>query len=159
MASREPIEEVLDGYRTAVSAKDVDAFVALYDEDVRVFDTWGRWSYDGADEWRQMATEWFGSLGSDQVAVELHDVGTVIGDGVAAAHALVTFRGRSPDGEELRAIDNRLTWALRQTREGAWRIVHEHTSVAIDIETSRHQDPFPVSESAAAHHLVRSFTP
>jgi hypothetical protein len=63
------------------------------------------------DKWR---SKWFGSLGSDQVAVELHDVDTVFGDGVAAAHAVVTFRGLSADGEELRAIDDRLTWALRQ---------------------------------------------
>jgi ketosteroid isomerase-like protein len=61
------IEQVLAGYAAAVRAKDVDGFVRLYAKDARVFDMWGRWSYDGADAWRTMAEEWFGSLGTDQV--------------------------------------------------------------------------------------------
>lgn len=35
-----PVIQVLDAYKAAVAAKDVDAFVALYDQDVRVFDLW-----------------------------------------------------------------------------------------------------------------------
>jgi uncharacterized protein (TIGR02246 family) len=140
---QEPIQELLDDYEAAVAAKDVDAFVALYDNDVRVFDAFGSWSHDGAGEWRRTVAEWFGSVGNDRIAVEFHEVDTIIGVGVAAAHAIVTFKGLTPDGEELRAIHNRLTWTLRQTQEGAWRIVHEHTSVPIDVETSK-----PVPRSA-----------
>ena len=131
------IDEVLAGYAAAVSAADVDAFVALYDDEVRVFDTWGRWSYDGLGEWRAMVGEWFGSLGDERAEVELHDVGAVVGDGVAGVHAVATFRGFSAAGEELRSVDNRLTWVLRQAPDGAWKIVHEHTSVPIDLATSR----------------------
>jgi ketosteroid isomerase-like protein len=29
---------------------------------------------------------------------------------------------------------NRLTWVLRE-RDGAWKVVHEHTSVPLDFET------------------------
>lgn len=43
------IGAVIEGYAAAVRAKDVDAFVSLYAKDVRVFDMWGRWSYDGVD--------------------------------------------------------------------------------------------------------------
>ncbi|CAB3778191.1 hypothetical protein LMG28614_00563 [Paraburkholderia ultramafica] len=39
-----PILLVLDRYKAAVFAKDVDSFVALYDGDVLVFDMWGVWS-------------------------------------------------------------------------------------------------------------------
>ena len=74
-----PIDEVAAGYAAAVSAADVDAFVALYDDEVRVFDTWGRWSYDGLGEWRAMVGEWFGSLGDERPEVELHDIGAVVG--------------------------------------------------------------------------------
>jgi uncharacterized protein (TIGR02246 family) len=137
VTDRESIEELLTGYRAAVHAKDVDAFVALYDENVQVFDMWGRWSYAGADEWRKMAAEWFGSLGTEQVAVELHDVHATVGEDVAAAHAIVTFKGLSADGEELRAMDNRLTWVARKTREGGWKVIHEHTSAPADFETSK----------------------
>jgi uncharacterized protein (TIGR02246 family) len=134
---RGPIEQVLEAYGAAVHAKDVDAFVALYDEDVRVFDMWGQWSCDGADAWRGITVEWFGSLGSERVTVELEDVQTIVGDGVAVAHALVTFKGLSAEGEELRAMNNRLTWALRKTGDGEWKVVHEHTSAPVDFETAK----------------------
>ena len=137
MTERESIEKLLDAYIAAVRAKDVDAFVALFDEEVRVFDMWGRWSYDGAGEWREMASEWFGSLGSEQVAVDFRDVQTIAGEGVAAASAFVTFKALSADGDELRAMNNRLTWVLRKTDDGAWKVVHEHTSAPIDFETSK----------------------
>jgi uncharacterized protein (TIGR02246 family) len=134
---RGSVEQVLEAYGAAVHAKDVDAFVALYDEDARVFDMWGRWSYDGSDALRGMAEDWFGSLGSERVVVELQDVQTTVGDGVAVAHAFVTFRALSPEGEELRAMNNRLTWGLRKTAEGSWKVVHEHTSAPVDFETAR----------------------
>ena len=42
-----PIRQVMDAYTAAVRAKDVDAFIGLYAQDVRVFDLWSNWSYDG----------------------------------------------------------------------------------------------------------------
>jgi ketosteroid isomerase-like protein len=69
-----PVEELMEHYRAAVYAKDMDAFVALYDKDVRVFDLWDRWAYQGTDEWRGAAAAWFGSLGSGKVAVEFHAI-------------------------------------------------------------------------------------
>ena len=41
---KKPIMRVLDAYKTAAFAKDVDAFVSLYDQNVCVFDMWGEWS-------------------------------------------------------------------------------------------------------------------
>ena len=128
------IVEVLDAYRAAVLAKDVDAVVALYDEDARVFDTWGRWSYDGRDAWARAVEEWLGGLGDERVAVEVEDVRAIASDDVAVVHLLIVFRGLSDGGDDLRAMTNRLTWALRRTG-GAWRIAHEHTSAPVDPET------------------------
>jgi uncharacterized protein (TIGR02246 family) len=122
------MEQMLDAYAAAVRAKDVDAFVALYADDVRTFDLWDRWSYDGRDEWRAIVQEWFGSLGGDVVAVEFADVRVEAGEGVGAVSAFTTYRGLSPEGEELRSMNNRLTWVLRKDAGGAWKIVHEHTS-------------------------------
>jgi uncharacterized protein (TIGR02246 family) len=133
------IEQMLEEYAESVRAKDVDRFVALYGDDVRVFDMWGRWSYDGTAAWREMAAEWFGSLGDDQVAVEFDDVQTVVGDEVAVAEAHVTYKGLSAEGEELRAMNNRLTWALRKQPDGGWKVVHEHSSAPVDFETGKVQ--------------------
>lgn len=123
------MEEILTAYATAVRNKDVDAFVGLYADDVRNFDLWQEWKYDGKDALRTMVAEWFGSLPDDEVvAVEFDEVRTQAGDDVAAVTAFTTFAAVSPDGIQLRSMNNRLTWVLRRDADGAWKIVHEHTS-------------------------------
>ncbi|HEU5476534.1 MAG TPA: nuclear transport factor 2 family protein [Gaiellaceae bacterium] len=51
------MEEMLDAYAAAVRAQDVDAFVGLYADDVRTFDLWEHWSYDGREALRAMVSE------------------------------------------------------------------------------------------------------
>ena len=130
------IIQVLDSYKAAVAAKDVDAFVALYDQDVRVFDLWGEWSYQGIDAWRGMVTDWFGSLGDEGVMVGTHDVQTVVGNDIAIVHAFVIYKGVSAEGKELRSMQNRLTWVFRH-KDNAWKIVHEHTSAPVNPDTAK----------------------
>jgi uncharacterized protein (TIGR02246 family) len=123
------MEELLNAYANAVRAKDVDAFVGLYADDVRNFDLWNEWSYDGKDALRGMVAEWFGSLPDDEVvSVRFDDVRTQSGSDVAAVSAFTTFAAVGSDGTELRSMNNRLTWVLRKDADGAWKIAHEHTS-------------------------------
>jgi uncharacterized protein (TIGR02246 family) len=123
------VEEMLNAYAAAVRTKDVDAFVGLYADDVRNFDLWAEWSYDGKDALRGMVAEWFGSLPDDEVvAVSFDDVRTQTGTDVSAVSAFTTFAAESPDGTELRSMNNRLTWVLRKEADGSWKIAHEHTS-------------------------------
>src|SRR6185312_9929081 len=59
MTNDSPFHLALAAYAQSVLAKDVDAFVALYDPDVHVFDMWGKWSLRGlvaCAEW-----SWIGS--------------------------------------------------------------------------------------------------
>jgi uncharacterized protein (TIGR02246 family) len=136
MTEQDEIDQLLDAYAAAVRAKDAGALGALYDDDVRVFDLWARWSYEGAPAWRESVRDWFDSLGDEQVAVELDERRTLAEDGLAVATAFVTFRALSAEGEELRSMSNRFTWALRRGHDGTWRVVHEHTSAPVDPETS-----------------------
>jgi uncharacterized protein (TIGR02246 family) len=123
------MDEMLERYAAAVRAKDIDRFMELYADDVRTFDLWERWSYDGKDALRAMVAEWFGSLPDDEVvAVKFDEVRTEVGSDVAAVSAFTSFAAVSPDGEELRAMNNRLTWVLRKEPGGAWKIAHEHSS-------------------------------
>jgi uncharacterized protein (TIGR02246 family) len=123
------MDELLAAYAAAVRAKDVDAFVGLYADDVRTFDLWERWSYDGKAAFREMVAGWFGSLPDDEVVeVRFDEVRAQTGDDVAAVSAFTTFAAVSSDGTELRSMNNRLTWVLRKDADGAWQIVHEHTS-------------------------------
>lgn len=131
-----PILQVLDDYKAAVFAKDVDSFVALYDPDVLVFDMWGVWSYNGIAAWREMVSGWFGSLGTERVVVDFSDAQTIVTQDLAVAHAFVTYKAVSADGVDLRSMNNRLTVTLRQKGDG-WKIVHQHTSAPIDFETAK----------------------
>jgi ketosteroid isomerase-like protein len=68
-AADAPVETALARYAQAVRDKYVDAFAALYAEDVHVFDMWGAWSLHGIEAWRGTADSWFGSLGDEHVVV------------------------------------------------------------------------------------------
>ena len=125
------LEALFDRYSAAADAKDVEGFLSLYAEDIRSFDMWGSWSYDGIAEYRTMVEGWFAGLGDDRVGVEFDEIREVVGGDVAAASAFVTFRGLSAAGEELRSMNNRITWALRRI-DGDWKVVHEHTSAPLD---------------------------
>jgi len=130
------ILKVLDGYKSAVFSKDVDAFVALYDQDVRVFDMWGEWSYTGVEAWRGMVTNWFSSLDSERVVVAFDEVQVATTNELATASALITYKGVSAQNEALRAMQNRITMVLKHTN-GMWKIIHEHSSAPVDFETAK----------------------
>ncbi|HEX4385817.1 MAG TPA: SgcJ/EcaC family oxidoreductase [Myxococcales bacterium] len=128
--------EAFEGYKTAVFAKDVEAFLSLYDKDVRVFDLWGDWFSEGIEALRKGVTGWFGSLGTDTVAASFGNIQTTVSGDLAMATAFTTYRGLSAEGKELRSMQNRLTWGL-QRRNGVWKIIHEHTSAPVDPETTK----------------------
>ncbi len=140
--SNKPIHFLMEAYRDAVFARDVEAFMALYDAEARVFDLWGAWSYDGAAAWRKMVSEWLGSLGTERVVVGFEDVTLAMSGDLAVVHAFVTYQGVSAEGQKLRAMSNRLTWALKRSgaSEGVdapWKIVHEHTSAPVAPDTMK----------------------
>ncbi|MET0583018.1 MAG: nuclear transport factor 2 family protein [Pseudoxanthomonas sp.] len=129
--SSDPFLQAMEDYRAAVLAKDVEAFVGLYDAHVHVFDMWGAWSLQGIDAWRGMAEAWFASAGQDWIVVDIHQAGSTCLGELAIGHATLTYTALSPDGRALRSLDNRMTAALRKT-DGVWKIFHEHTSAPID---------------------------
>ena len=124
-----PIRQLLAGYQAAVLAKDVDAFVALYADDALIYELWGQWTHDIAS-WREMAKGWFAFLGDATSIVEAADVRTTVSGDMALLTGFLTYRAVDAAGQEQRALDNRLSWVLRQ-RDGRWQVLHEHTSVPI----------------------------
>ena len=124
------IARILESYKAAVYAKDVGAFMRLYDPSVRVFDTWGVWSYEGSAAWQAAVEGWFTSLGAERVKVTFDEVTTSAGREFAIVSAFVTYAGLSAEGTQLRAMQNRLSWALK-TSGHVLRIIHEHTSAPV----------------------------
>jgi ketosteroid isomerase-like protein len=128
--------QVIDNYKSAVHAKDVEAFMRLYDPSVRVFDTWGVWSYEGAVAWQRAVEGWFTSLGADRVRVAFDDVRASVGRELAIVSAVVTYAAVSPQGASLRSMQNRLSWGLR-TSGHVPRIIHEHTSAPVGFDDAK----------------------
>jgi uncharacterized protein (TIGR02246 family) len=127
------IIRICDAYKSAVYGKDVEAFLSLYHHEARVFDTWGVWSYEGVKERREVVENWFSSLGEERVSVTIDRIQAVVVGELATLSARVIYAALSAAGEELRAMQNRLTWVLK-AQKGAWKIIHEHTSVPIGFD-------------------------
>ena len=130
------VTRILETYKSAVYAKDVGAFIRLYDPRVRVFDTWGVWSYEGSASWQMAVEAWFTSLGTEKVKVKFEEVQTSGTSDLAIVSSIVTYAGLSAEGEQLRAMQNRLTWALK-TSSHVLRIIHEHTSAPVGFEDAK----------------------
>jgi uncharacterized protein (TIGR02246 family) len=130
------IHRVLERYKSTVLAKDTEGFLRLYSENVRIFDTWEAWSYEGKQAWREVIGKWFASLGEETVAVSLERIQVTAGADLAIAGALVTYAAVSPAGKTLRSIQNRMSVALAKEGDD-WLIVHEHTSVPISFDDLR----------------------
>ena len=127
------VAKVQESYSSAVHAKDVAAFVRLYDPKVRVFDAWGVWSYDGLEAWKRAVEAWLTSLGTERVKVIFEDVQISGSAECAVVSAIVTYAGLSAEGKQLRAMQNRMTWCLK-TSGHVLRIFHEHTSAPVGFE-------------------------
>ena len=70
-----------------------------------------------------MAADWFGYLGTETVRVDFAGVLVLAGENMAMLSAAATFTAFSADGRKL--------------RDSRWLIVHEHSSLPVDIETGR----------------------
>lgn len=130
------VARILASYESAVFNKDVQTFMHLYDPSVRVFDAWGVWMHEGSDAWQRAVEGWFTSLGTERVKVTFEDVRSWGSKDVMSVCAVVTYAGMSAAGEQLRSMQNRITWVLRTSGDVA-RIVHEHTSAPIGFEDSK----------------------
>ncbi len=130
------ILRALETYKSAVLARNVETFMHVYDPDVRVFDTWGVWSYEGADAWRVAVEGWFASLRDETCRVAFDDVRIVEGPGFASMSAVATYAAISSQGQETKSMQNRMSWVLK-TSGHVLRVIHEHTSVPIGFEDGK----------------------
>lgn len=137
---REAIAALARAYGAAAGAADLDGFLALYDDDVVVHDLFSPAPIVGSAAWRLQVTDWFGDVKEgDRNVAEIDPLTVHVSGDLATAFGRVRYAIVEPDGSERYGMWNRLTWLLRRGDDGAWRVLHEHTSVSLDPKTSAPQ--------------------
>ena len=126
------IIDLIEKRAAATRAKDVDAAIAPFADDVRTFDVVNPLERVGVAGVRPRTAEWFSGF-DGPIGYELEDLRVAVGDDVGFAHCLYRVSGSLASGEEL-GMWNRATFCFRRI-DGAWRIVHEHDSVPFDPVT------------------------
>lgn len=130
------VARVIEAYKAAVAARNLPAFMRLYDPSARVFDAWGVWSYENLDAWQVAVEGWFASHPDDRFEVSFHELRTFTQAAFSSVSAIVTYAVVSAQGEPLNSMQNRLSWVLK-TSSHVPRIVHEHTSAPIGFEDQK----------------------
>ncbi len=135
-ASVPEFDDLLARYAEAALARAPDRLAALYAADVRVFDAWAVWSYEGRDAWRRNLEDWLGSLGDERVRVTFDEVRASRQGSLGHLSAIVTYAALDKTGKVLRALQERLSWILTDAGTG-WVIVHQHTSAPINPDDQK----------------------
>jgi uncharacterized protein (TIGR02246 family) len=124
---------VIDSWAKAIGAKDIDAVMAYYAEDIVTFDLAPPLQCTGTDALRKSFEAWFPSF-RRPVGYEIRDLCVTTGDDLAFCRSLNRISGARTDGEETN-VWVRATVGLRKV-DGKWLIVHAHSSVPFYMDGS-----------------------
>jgi ketosteroid isomerase-like protein len=127
------IRQWLDRWKSAFSARDVNAIMSLYDADVVAYDVVPPLQYVGKDAYRKDFEQLLGQY-EGPPDVEHRNVHIVAAEDVAFATGLERISG-TIKGQKL-SLWVRFTSGYRK-KSGSWFDVHDHFSVPSDLETGK----------------------
>lgn len=127
---------ILERYSAAVASNDIEALLALYAPEARVFDMTMPWQHLNLDGWREKTSDWFHHMRGLEAAANASEVEMHTSDGMALMTMLMAYYDVNDKGER-EGMTNRLTWVLVPAGDD-WKILHEHTSAPLS------QDEFEV---------------
>lgn len=134
MNDEQEIKAVLDARRAAVAAKDAQASIRSYSDDVVLFDLpppLAQASEQAVDPAR--AEQWFDTW-DGPIDTELRDLVIKVEGDIAFAFGLLHMSGRRTDGSQ-GDFWSRTTLCLER-RNGEWKILHEHNSFPMLMDGS-----------------------
>lgn len=134
LSDEEQIRALAEQWSRALEAKDIDAVLADYAHDVRVFDAVPPFESTGVEAFRR---KWEGVLPyfPESFDSEHRDFQVVVGGDVAFAHGLHHFKTEDPTHPASQTWV-RVTIGYRKI-DGEWKAVHEHVSVPFDPMTGK----------------------
>ena len=124
----------LDRWAKAFAAKDFEAIMALYTDDVIAYDVVPPLQYTGKVEYRT-DYEQFLSQYADNVKVEVRDLHIGANGDLGYAAGLELLSGTLKNGQKS-AVWVRFTSLFRKSG-GRWLDFHDHVSVPADIESGK----------------------
>ncbi|AZC20161.1 MULTISPECIES: YybH family protein [Pseudomonas] len=131
-SSEARVRSLIDHWRQAVMARDIEQIVSFYADDIVSFDAVGALQFKGKEAYR---AHWQACM---QVCpgpgiFEFHQLQVRAGDELAFAHWLAHCGGTDADGVS-KACWMRVS-AAYQCLGGQWQVVHEHWSAPFDMQT------------------------
>lgn len=124
--------ELIDDFSMAIEQKNIEKIMSFYSDEVVAFDLMPPLKYVGKSEYRKAWQNITKAKGP--FVFEFHDLHLESCSDVAFCHSLVNMQADMGDGEMNTWI--RYTGGFRKIN-GSWRIVHESTSVPIDMNTQK----------------------
>lgn len=126
--------EFIDAYINAYESLDVEAFLALYADDARVFDSAEPTEYPSKEAWRGQVEGWFGSLERDgEAECDFEEVEIIEAAELAVINGHVDYEGTILGTDEEVELESRATFVLQKFDE-QWLIIHEHTSIPVEFD-------------------------
>ncbi len=128
------IRQLIDDWRIALCARDLDRLMQHYAPDVLFFDAVPPYQHRGADAycrtWEAMLPYLPLRLGS-----EVRDLCITVGGDLAVMHGL--HRLIDEETHEAATCGWVRVTVCYQRQQGTWRVIHEHVSVPFDPATSQ----------------------
>ena len=128
------IRQLLDEWRSALCARDLDRLMTHYSAEVVFFDAVPPYQHRGAAAYRATWEAMFGFL-PPKIASEVSEVEIQTSGDLATMHCLQRITN-AETGEAATCGWVRVS-VIYQRQEGAWKVIHEHVSVPFDPMTSQ----------------------
>lgn len=142
--------EFIDAYINAYEALDVEAFLALYADDARVFDSAEPAEYPDKAAWRGQVVGWFSSLERNgEAECDFEDVEIIETAELAVVNGHIEYEGTIVGTDEEVELESRATFVL-QKFDDQWLIIHEHTSIPVEFDEDDFDDEFDEDEEDGA---------
>ncbi len=136
-ANRDPIVEIkhlMDQWREALMARDLDQLLKHYDPEVRFFDAVPPHEHQGATAYRQTWEQMMPHL-PEALGSEVRELHITAGEHVAFASCLQRLTNRKTNAAATCGWV-RVTICFQRKTEG-WKVMHEHVSVPFDPQTAQ----------------------
>lgn len=116
----------------AIVARNLDAHVAQFADDLVFFDLKPPFQARGAEAYRQAWEQCLPCL-PESFGIETRDLRILVGGGIAVAHRLMRLTGFSDDAPQTWVRDT----SVYRRADGEWQVVHAHGSVPFDPCTQK----------------------